>query len=106
MKRIGLITLSLFGLAAVGTGAALAAEPPEIFTQKCLLCHEVGGVGGKKKDVGGKLDGVGAKHDEAWFRAYIPDPKSKLPDSKMKKFNLSPADMDAVVAYLMTLKTK
>lgn len=102
MKSIGLLTLSFMTLAAITP--ARAEEAPPIYKQKCELCHSIGGVGGKKKDVGGKLDGVGSKRDDAWIRAYLADPKSKIPDSKMKKLNLSPEDTTAVVNYLLTLK--
>jgi len=54
--------------------------------------------------MGGALDDVGAKHDEAWVRAYLKDPKSKKADSKMPKIALSDPDTDQIVAYLMTLK--
>jgi mono/diheme cytochrome c family protein len=102
MKRKYALAIALSTL--VATAAVAADAPPAIYTQKCELCHSIAGQGGKKKDVGGALDGVGAKHDEAWLRAYIPDPKSKLPDSKMPKFNLAPADMDAVTKFLLSLK--
>ena len=93
------------GLAlVVGTASFAADAPPDVYTKKCELCHSINGQGGKKKEVGGPLDGVGSKRDEAWLRAYIADPKSKLPESKMPKLNLAPADMDAAVKYLLTLK--
>lgn len=101
MKRF--LTLSI-ALATLVGSAALAADAPEVYTKKCELCHSINGQGGKKKDVGGALDGVGGKRDEAWLRAYIADPKSKIPESKMPKLNLAPADMDAAVKYLLTLK--
>lgn len=93
-------------LAVVGwlTGAAWAADAPEVYTKKCELCHSIGGAGGKKKEVGGPLDGVGKKHDEAWLRAYIKDPKSQMPEAKMPKMALGDADLDAVVKYMSSLK--
>lgn len=84
--------------------AARADAAPAIYTQKCELCHTIAGKGGKKADVGGPLDGVGAKRDEAWLRKYIADPKSAMEGAKMPKFNLAPADMDAVVKYMQSLK--
>lgn len=101
MKR--LLTLSV-ALASLVGSVTWAADAPEVYTKKCELCHSINGQGGKKKDVGGPLDGVASKRDEAWLRAYIADPKSKLPESKMPKLNLAPADMDAAVKYLLTLK--
>ena len=80
-----------------------AEAPPQVYTQKCELCHSVGGKGGKKADVGGPLE-AGAKRDEAWLRKYIADPKSVMEGAKMPKFNLAPADMDALVKYILSLK--
>ena len=55
--------------------------------------------------LGGALDGVGAKHDEAWLKAYIKDPKSKVPEAKMPKITLSDDELSAVVEYMLSLKT-
>lgn len=101
MKRYLILSVALASLAA---SIAQAGDAPEVYSKKCELCHSINGQGGKKKDVGGALDGVGGKRDEAWLRAYIADPKSKMPESKMPKLNLAPADMDSVVKYLLTLK--
>lgn len=99
MKKL---TLVLGSLALAAT--ASAADPPAVYKTKCELCHSIGGQGGMKKDLGGPLDGVGTKRDEAWLRAYFADPKSKIPDAKMPKMPLSPAEWDEIVAYMLTLK--
>ncbi|MGH7894468.1 MAG: c-type cytochrome [Candidatus Binatia bacterium] len=83
---------------------AIAAEAPEVYEKKCKLCHSIQGEGGKQAEKGGKLDGVGAKRDAAWLKAYIEDPKSKMPDAKMPKLKLAPEELDALVAYMLTLK--
>ena len=62
------------------------------------------GDAGKMASLGGKLDGVGAKHDAAWLKEYIANPKSKKPDSKMAKVTLTDQQLSDVVAYLATLK--
>ena len=82
-----------------------AGDAPAFYTQKCRVCHSIGGDAGKMVDKGGPLDGVGAKRDEAWMRAYISDPKSKMPDAKMPKIKMTDQELDAVVAYMMSLKT-
>jgi cytochrome c2 len=102
--------MTTVGILAAGLGLmicvapASAADAPEVYAKKCRLCHSIGGEGGKKKDVGGPIDGVAAKRDEAWLRAYIAEPKSKIAESKMPKIKLSPEDVDALVRYLLTLK--
>lgn len=107
--RVKLTASASLAIAAAATLVALPATAraeaaPAVYTQKCELCHSVAGKGGKKADVGGSLDGVGSKRDEAWLRKYIADPKSAMEGAKMPKFNLPPADMDAVVKYMQSLK--
>ena len=100
MKRI-LTIVAVIGLLAE---AAWAADVNALYDKRCKSCHSIGGVGGPMAKVGGPLDGVGKKRDEAWLRAYFKDPKSKVPDAKMPKMNLSDEDWNALIAYMMTLK--
>ena len=92
------------GVVALLAGTAWSAEAPEVYNKKCKACHSIGGVGGPMAKSGGALDDVGAKRDDAWLRAYLKDPKSKMDNAKMPKLGLSDADLDQLVAYLMTLK--
>ena len=86
------------------SGTVWAVDAPPAYDKKCKMCHSIGGAGGPMAKVGGALDSVGTLHDEAWFRAYFKDPKSKKPDAKMPKVSLSDAEWDAIVAYMLTLK--
>jgi cytochrome c2 len=95
---VGTLMLAILG------GVAWAADGAAVYDKKCKACHSIAGVGGPMAKMGGTLDGVGAKHDKAWLEAYLKDPKSKMPDAKMPKVTLSAEEMDAVVAYLLTLK--
>jgi nitric oxide reductase subunit C len=99
-------TLVIMSLVLVGLGPmARAGDPaPEVYDKKCKICHSIGGDGGKLADKGGPLDGVGSKHDEAWLRAYLTDPKSQLADSKMPKMKLTTEELDALVGYMLSLK--
>lgn len=99
-------TIVAAGLVLGITSAALAADDATLalYDKKCKVCHSIGGDAGKLADKGGPLDGVGTKRDEAWLRAYLADPKSKIPDAKMPNLKLAPADLDALVAYLLSLK--
>ena len=94
----------LMGLLVLCGGTAWAADGAQLYEKKCKICHSVGGVGGPKKEVGGPLDDVGSKRDEAWLRAYLKDPKSKLENSKMPKMAMPDAELDALVQYLLSLK--
>ncbi|MBI3785675.1 MAG: cytochrome c [Deltaproteobacteria bacterium] len=91
-------------LTTVVVGMARAADAPPIYDKKCKTCHSVGGVGGPMAKNGGPLDGIGAKHDAAWIKELIADPKSKNDKAKMPKVTLSPEDADAVANYVSSLK--
>jgi nitric oxide reductase subunit C len=83
---------------------ARAADAPESYEKKCKLCHSIKGEGGKQAEKGGPLDGVGSKRDAAWLKAYLEDPKSKMPEAKMPKLKYTPEELDALVAYMQSLK--
>jgi nitric oxide reductase subunit C len=84
--------------------SARAEDGKALYEKKCKVCHSLGGDAGKMAEKGGALDGIGSKRDEAWLRAYFADPKSKIPDAKMPKLKLTPAEWDALVAYMLSLK--
>ena len=82
-------------------GEAVYAE------QKCSLCHSIAGKGNAK----GSLDGVGSKLSAAEIKEWIVNPKEMTTKTKaerkppMKAYsNLPAADVDALVAYMQTLK--
>jgi mono/diheme cytochrome c family protein len=82
-------------------GEAVYAE------QKCSLCHSIAGKGNAK----GSLDGVGKKLSAEEIKQWIVNPKEMTAKTKaerkppMKAYpNLPAADVDALVAYLQTLK--
>jgi mono/diheme cytochrome c family protein len=85
------------------------AAGEKVFTeQKCSLCHSIAGKGNAK----GSLDEVGSKLKAEEIRAWITDAKGmteKSPAERkpvMKVYDLPKADVDALVAYLTTLKKK
>ena len=85
----------------VEKGKAVFAE------QKCSICHSIGGVGNKK----GALDEVGSKLSAADIRQWIvaaPEMTAKAKAERkpaMKAYTtLAKEDVDALVAYLATLK--
>jgi mono/diheme cytochrome c family protein len=90
-------------------GGATAAQGEKVFAaQKCTICHSLAGKGNK----GGPLDNVGNKLSAAEIRAWIVTPTEmgkKVNATRkppMKSFaSLPAADIDALVAYLQTLKT-
>ena len=76
--------------------------------QKCSMCHGIAGTGGKAS----ALDGVGKKLSEADIRAWIVTPKEMTAKTKSTKkppmadrySKLPAADIDALVAYMVSLK--
>jgi len=88
--------------AKVTRGAQVYAE------QKCSLCHSIGDRGNKK----GPLDEVGSTRTAEELHAWIVDAKGMTVKTKaprkpeMKNYDLPKADVDALVAYMATLKKK
>ncbi|HET6958981.1 MAG TPA: cytochrome c [Vicinamibacterales bacterium] len=96
------------GLAATALAQdAKVAQGEKLFVdQKCTLCHSVGDKGNKK----GALDGVATKLKADEIREWIVDAKGMTAKTKptrkpdMKAYTLPKDDVDALVAYLSTLK--
>ena len=96
------------GLAATAAAQdAKVAQGEKIFAnQKCSLCHSIGDKGNKK----GPLDGIGSKMSADEIRQWIVDSKGMTAKTKatrkpeMKAYTLPKDDVDALVAYLLTLK--
>ena len=112
MRRLltGLMASAL-AIAVVTPAAAQdakAAAGAKLFeANKCSICHSVAGKGNVKKP----LDGAGARLDAAMIRMWLTDPKGaeakagKKAMPPMKSFATLPAaDIDALVAYMQTLK--
>lgn len=68
---------------------------------KCSMCHTIGA--GKKK-MGPDLTKVGATRDRAWLLKYLPDPKAENVKNKMPAAKAKGADLDNLIAYLLSLK--
>ena len=110
MVRAGLMTI--LGVAVFAAGAAAgqdAAAGAKVYAdQKCSVCHSIAGKGNAK----GPLDEVGSKLSAADIRAWITDAKGMTAKSgatrkpEMKAYALDKGDVDALVAYLVTLKKK
>ena len=101
----GLLVTSLWLMAGAGTVFAGAEDGKKVFeTKKCINCHSLGSEKGAMAKLGGPLDGVGAKRDAAWLKGYLMDPKSKIPNSKMPKQNLTEKEIDDLTQYMLGLK--
>ena len=100
-------------LAAAGTAAAQDAaaikKGTEVYNaQRCQTCHSVAGKGGKAVP----LDGVGKKLTVADIKEWITHPtemtaktkSTKKPPMPAKYGSIPAADLDALVAYMASLK--
>jgi quinol-cytochrome oxidoreductase complex cytochrome b subunit len=67
----------------------------------CYSCHSIRGVGMKHAP---DLWYVGLKHERGWFEALLRDPDTTLGvKGAMVTYHMSPADLDAMVAYLTSI---
>jgi mono/diheme cytochrome c family protein len=104
------ITLALVaGVPRPARAQDAAAKGAEVYAaQKCSVCHSIAGKGGKSSP----LDGVGAKLSADDIRQWIVDPvamakkssSTKKPPMPKKYDKLPAADLDALVAYMVSLK--
>jgi mono/diheme cytochrome c family protein len=110
MYRVVLTLFIAAGLAVVVSAQdkATIEKGMQIYeTQKCSMCHSIAGKGNAK----GSLDGVGAKLSADDMREWIVNPKAMTEKTKAERKppmraypNLEKADLDALVAYLVSLK--
>jgi mono/diheme cytochrome c family protein len=77
--------------------------------QKCATCHSIAGKGNAK----GALDDVGSRLTADEIRAWMVNPAEMTKKTKAERKppmraypNLAKEDLDAVVAYMMSLKKK
>jgi mono/diheme cytochrome c family protein len=113
MKRFPITTmLVIAGAFAMATPAAAqdaAKKGQEVYAaQKCQTCHAIAGKGNKMNP----LDGVGAKLSADDVKQWITHPTEAAAKAKSTKKPLMPnkygslpaADLDALVAYMQSLK--
>ena len=114
MKRvlIGIMTvcaLAVFAGGAFAQDAAKVAKGEKVYTdQKCSLCHSIAGKGNPK----GSLDGVGTKLKAEEIHDWLVKPAEMATKMKADRKPAMPAkyaslpkdDLDALVAYLSSLK--
>jgi len=118
-RKLGLIAVAL---SLAGTAVSAQAPDPKLAndgkklyaTYKCDKCHQINGRGSKK----GPLDGVGAKVSAADIKKWFTNPvdmeaklekKPKGTDAMshaLKTKNIEPGEIDAMVAYMLTLTKK
>lgn len=109
MRLSGMLMLTLPLTLVAARAQAQDAGAAVYATQKCSLCHSLGGRGNVK----GPLDEVGAKLTADDIRKWITTPAEMTAKSTstrkpaMRAYpNLPKVDLDALVTYLSAQKTK
>ena len=118
MKRV---VAAVIGVAFLAGASVFAQDAKKVSDGKklwdakeCAKCHTIAGKGERLSKYS-PLDDVAARVSEADIRGWMKDPKKmeeKLDhtpktkmSSKMAQMKLTDADIDALTAYLLTLKT-
>ena len=108
LRAVVFLAISFVGAASVAAQGTAAQGEKVFAAQKCALCHSIDGKGNPK----GPLDEVAGKLSAADIRAWITDANAMTAKTKatrkpaMKQFALPKEDVDALVAYLSSLKKK
>jgi mono/diheme cytochrome c family protein len=100
------VTLIVAASAFAQTGDVARGE--KLYTsEKCMVCHAIGGKGNAR----GALDGVGSKLSAEDIRLWLVDPQGMTAKTKaarrpvMRDYkHLSTEDIDGLVAYMLSLK--
>jgi cytochrome c2 len=99
---ISFVGVLLFGMAGFAQEADQIEAGKKVYSEmKCTMCHKIEGVGGK---IGPDLSGVGSRKDAAWIKGFLKDPKSVIPGTKQPPFKGTDEQLEALVAYLLSLK--
>ncbi len=69
--------------------------------QGCYGCHTVGAMG---TPIAPDLSHIGAKRDQAYLTGWLKDPSKQRPTAHMPKIRLSDSEIQAVAAYLGSLR--
>lgn len=104
-----LVLAAVLTLAKPAAGQDAVKKGQDIYTaQKCQMCHAIAGKGNKAN----ALDGVGGKLSADDIKQWITHPtdaaakakSTKKPPMPAKYGSLPAADIDALVAYMQSLK--
>jgi mono/diheme cytochrome c family protein len=107
--------VAIVGAAVVAVAAQdpkLVDEGKKLYTaQKCADCHTIGGKGGRLMK-NSPLDSVGSKLPAADIKKWLTHPaemeakleKPKKPSMSSKKYALKDPEVEALTAYMLTLK--
>lgn len=102
----GVVAVSFWATSALAQDAAQVEKGKAVYeAQRCALCHSIAGRGNAK----GPLDTVGSRLSAEDIRKWIVSPKemtkptTRKPDMRAYP-SLPAADLDALIAYMLSLK--
>lgn len=104
IRRFAVLTLLLVAAACAHvreTGPPVAEGRRVFQDQGCYGCHTVGGTG---TPIGPDLSHIGAKHNRSYLIGWLRDPSSQKPTAHMPKLTLTDAEVQALAAYLGSLR--
>lgn len=103
------VVLGLPAVAAAQDKAVIERGVNVYAEQKCSVCHSIGGKGNAK----GPLDSVGVRLSADEIREWMVHPAEMTKKTKAERKplmraypNLPKDDLDAIVAYMLSLKKK
>jgi cytochrome c oxidase subunit II len=83
-------------------GGGLVARGRDVFREQgCYGCHTVGVTG---TPIATDLSRIGAKRDQAYLARWLRDPSLQRPTAHMPKIQLSEVEVQALAAYLGSLR--
>jgi cytochrome c6 len=104
-KALTVLTLCILIAAPSAFAGGRGSDGAAAYKAKCAMCHGADGAGQTPMGKNMKLRALGSaevqKQTDAELVKWIADGKGKMPAYKGK---LTPADIDAVVAFIRTLK--
>ena len=101
-----LVLATTTGAWAQADSTLIAKGETTFADKKCVLCHVIKEKGGTVGPLarGPDLSTVGAQRDAEWLKAFLKDPKAVTPNAKMMAFKGTQEELEALVAYLGSLK--
>jgi cytochrome c oxidase subunit 2 len=98
----GLLLMLLLAAGAEAQDSPLVARGQSVFKdQGCYGCHTVGKTG---TPIATDLSRIGTKHDQAYLGAWLRDPAQQKPRQHMPKLKLTESEVQALTAYLGSLR--
>ncbi|MBI2870272.1 MAG: c-type cytochrome [Candidatus Omnitrophica bacterium] len=87
-------------------GAPVVMKGRQLFEQYgCWGCHQIEGFKPLEEHrVGPKLVSLGSKTSQKWLEAWIRDPKTVRPKTRMPAFRFAEGEVEAISAYLASLR--